>query len=125
MCQYFPLQHAGNSLSELEEGKGHYLCNLRLKPIVQRFKLPEPEEGAAAGSAEGTLQPTGDSEGPSSAAAEQVPPGGSVGQGTVGVAAPAPAGYAPVMTTSGVQAQTSAGVPPASGAAAGSVTPLV
>ena len=55
---------AGNSLSELEESKGHYLCNIRLKPIVQRFKLPEADEPAGSAPADGTSQPAVGSDGP-------------------------------------------------------------
>lgn len=46
----------GNSTSELEANKGHYMADMLLKPIVQQFKLPaaeEPEGDAAGGDAEG------------------------------------------------------------------------
>lgn len=46
---------SGNSMSELETNKGHYVADMLLKPIVQQFKLP-PKADTLASDAEASAE---------------------------------------------------------------------
>lgn len=100
------MAHAGNSLSELETSKGHYLCNMRLKPIVQRFKLPEGadaalQEGNEAGESKTEDEPSANT----TATAEDAVPGSTSAPGTAAGAGivypPGKEGYSAMMPGAG------------------------
>ena len=119
---------AGNSLSELEESKGHYLCNIRLKPIVQRFKLPEADEPAGSAPADGTSQPAVGSDGQGGTTSEAAASGGVAAPG--GAAPTVPEGYAPAMpgaaSAAAAAAQNGNGAAPSPGSGAvDSMAPLI
>jgi hypothetical protein len=82
----------GNSMSELECSKGHYACVLRLKPLVQHFRLPEAPDAAPHDAADGSAAAAddgADKAAPAAATANAATANAAARQN--GNAAPAPA----------------------------------